>query len=88
VAQVLRPVRQFRLVDDCRRDPVVTLLLLIATGGRDPSGGADRAVVAIIIAIFLFTMPAGLAIRATVLDAVIGFSRSAGSCSTSSSCTG
>src|SRR6202030_2172143 len=45
-----------------------------ATGAVRPHLAALIALlVAIIIAIFLFTMPAGLAIRATVLGAVIGF---------------
>ncbi len=54
--------------------PVVTLLLLIATGAvRTHLAALIALLVAIIIAIFLFTMPAGLAIRATILGAVIGF---------------
>jgi lactate permease len=69
--------------------PVVTLLVLIATGAVKTHLAALIAlVVAIVIAIFLFTMPAGLAIRASILGTVIGFFRSAGSSSTSSSCTG
>jgi lactate permease len=54
--------------------PVVTLLVLIATGAvRTHLAALIALLVAIIIAIFLFTMPAGLAIRATILGAVIGF---------------
>jgi lactate permease len=54
--------------------PVVTLLVLIATGAvRTHLAALIALFVAIIIAIFLFTMPPGLAIRATVLGAVIGF---------------
>src|SRR5437867_955911 len=54
--------------------PVVTLLALIATGAvRTHLAALIALLVAIIIAIFLFTMPAGLAIRATILGAVIGF---------------
>jgi len=54
--------------------PVVTLLVLIATGAvRTHLAAPIALLVAVIIAIFLFTMPAGLAIRATVLGAVIGF---------------
>jgi lactate permease len=54
--------------------PVVTLLVLIATGAVKTHLAALIALlVAIIIAIFLFTMPAGLAIRASILGAVIGF---------------
>jgi lactate permease len=54
--------------------PVVTLLVLIATGAvRTHLAALIALLVAIIIAILLFTMPAGLAIRATILGAVIGF---------------
>jgi lactate permease len=54
--------------------PVVTLLVLIATGAVKTHLAALIALaVAIIIAIALFTMPAGLAIRASILGAVIGF---------------
>src|SRR5690348_6868316 len=54
--------------------PVVTLLVLIATGAvRTHLAALIALLVAIVIAIFLFTMPAELAIRATILGAVIGF---------------
>jgi lactate permease len=54
--------------------PVVTLLVLIATGAlRTHLAALTALAVAIVIAIFVFTMPAGLAIRASVLGAVIGF---------------
>src|SRR5690242_21143126 len=54
--------------------PVVTLLVLIATGAVKTHLAALIALaVAIVIAILLFTMPAGLAIRASILGAVIGF---------------
>jgi len=54
--------------------PVVTLLVLIATGAVKTHLAALIALlVAIIIAVLLFTMPAGLAIRASILGAVIGF---------------
>src|SRR5260370_6315658 len=54
--------------------PVVTLLVLIATGAVKTHFAAVIAlIVAILIAVLLFTMPAGLAIRATILGAVIGF---------------
>jgi lactate permease len=54
--------------------PVVTLLVLIATGAVKTHLAAVIALlVAIIIAVFLFTMPSGLAIRASILGAVIGF---------------
>ena len=54
--------------------PVVTLLVLIATGAvRTHLAALIALLVAIVIAIFLFTMPPGLAIRASILGAVIGF---------------
>ena len=54
--------------------PVVTLLVLIASGKVKAHIAAVIAlVVAILVAIFLFTMPAGLAIRAALLGAVTGF---------------
>ena len=54
--------------------PVVTLLVLIASGKVKAHLAALIAlVVAILVAIFLFTMPADLALRAAVLGAVVGF---------------
>ena len=54
--------------------PVVTLLVLIASGKVKAHIAAVIALfVAILVAILLFTMPAGLALRAAVLGAVIGF---------------
>ena len=55
--------------------PVVTLLVLIASRQGQ---GAHRApiialIVANLVAIFLFTMPAGMSIRARVLGVVTGF---------------
>src|SRR5262245_5590458 len=54
--------------------PVVTLLLLIASNNVKAHLAAVIAlVVANLVAIFLFTMPAGMSIRATILGAVTGF---------------
>ena len=54
--------------------PVVTLLVLIASGRVKTHIAAVIAlIVAIVIAVFLFTMPSGLAIRAAILGAIIGF---------------
>ena len=54
--------------------PVATLLILIASGKVKAHIAAVIAlIVANLVAIYLFTMPGGLAIRATVLGAVIGF---------------
>jgi lactate permease len=53
--------------------PVVTLLVLIASGKVQAHVAALIAlVIAIAIAVFFFTMPAGLAIRASLLGAVTG----------------
>ncbi|MBR1220786.1 L-lactate permease [Bradyrhizobium sp. U87765 SZCCT0131] len=54
--------------------PVVTLLLLIATNKVKAHFAAIIAlVVANLVAILIFTMPAGLSIRASILGAVSGF---------------
>jgi lactate permease len=54
--------------------PVVTLLVLIASGKVKAHLAAVIALaVAIVVAIVLFTMPVGLALRAAVLGAVVGF---------------
>jgi lactate permease len=72
--QVYDPFGNFVLSTFAAAIPVVTLLVLIAAGAvRTHLAALIALLVAIVIAIFLFTMPAGLAIRATVLGAVIGF---------------
>src|ERR1700749_2611071 len=54
--------------------PVVTLLVLIASNKVKAHIAAIIAlIVANLVAIFLFTMPAGMSLRATVLGAVTGF---------------
>src|SRR5260370_20398611 len=54
--------------------PVVTLLVLIASNKVKAHIAAVVAlIVANLVAIFLFTMPAGISLRATVLGAVTGF---------------
>src|SRR3979490_986265 len=54
--------------------PVVTLLVLIASNKVKAHIAAVIAlIVANLVAIFLFTMPAGLSLRATVLGVVTGF---------------
>src|SRR5258708_4548236 len=56
--------------------PVVTLLVLIATNKVKAHIAAVIAlIVANIVAIAIFTMPAGMSLRATVLGAVTGFFR-------------
>ena len=54
--------------------PVVTLLILIATNKVKAHIAAIIAlIVANLVAILIFTMPAGLSIRASILGAVTGF---------------
>jgi lactate permease len=54
--------------------PVVTLLVLIASNRVKAHIAAIIAlIIANLVAIFLFTMPAGMSLRATVLGAVTGF---------------
>jgi lactate permease len=54
--------------------PVVTLLILIASGQVKAHWAALIALlVAILVAVFVFTMPGDFAIRASILGAVIGF---------------
>jgi len=54
--------------------PVVTLLVLIASNKVKAHWAAIIAlIVANCVAVFIFTMPAGMSIRATVLGAVTGF---------------
>jgi len=54
--------------------PVVTLLVLIASNKVKAHIAAVIAlIVANLVAIFIFTMPAGMSLRATVLGAVTGF---------------
>jgi len=53
---------------------VVTLLALIASGRvKAPIAAIIALMVAIAVAVYVFTMPANLAIRASLLGAVIGF---------------
>src|SRR6266849_6953160 len=54
--------------------PVVTLLVLIASGKVKAHVAASIAlVVAILIAVYGFTMPAGMAVRAGILGLAVGF---------------
>src|SRR3954453_17834571 len=55
-------------------NPVETLLVLIASNKVKAHNAAVIAlIVANLVAIFIFTMPAGMSLRATVLGAVPGF---------------
>jgi lactate permease len=72
--QVYNPFDNAALSTIAAAVPVVTLLVLIASGKVKAHVAAVVAlVVAVLVAIFLFTMPADLAIRAAVLGAVTGF---------------
>ena len=54
--------------------PVITLLTLIASGKvKAPVAALIALAVAILVAIYVFTMPANLALRATLLGVVTGF---------------
>ena len=70
----LRSAEQQILVNSTAALPVVTLLVLIASNKVKAHIAAVIAlVVANLVAIFIFTMPAGMSLRATVLGAVTGF---------------
>src|ERR1700742_2235986 len=72
--QVYNPFGNAALSTIAAALPVVTLLVLIATNKVKAHIAAVIAlVVANIVAIAIFTMPAGMSLRATVLGAVTGF---------------
>ncbi len=72
--QVYNPFGNTTLSTIAAALPVVTLLVLIATNRVKAHIAAIVAlIVANLVAILLFTMPAGLSIRATILGAVSGF---------------
>jgi lactate permease len=72
--QVYNPLGNAALSTVVAALPVVTLLVLIASGKVKAHVAALVALlVAILVAVILFTMPAGFAIRASILGAVIGF---------------
>jgi lactate permease len=72
--QVYNPLSNAALSTLAAAIPVVTLLVLLASGRVKAHIAALIALLAaILVAIFIFTMPAGLAIRASVLGAAIGF---------------
>ena len=82
-SQVYNPLDNAALSTAAAALPVVTLLLLIASNKVKAHIAAVVAlVVANLVAIAIFTMPADMSLRASVLGAVLGFSPSAGSCST------
>ncbi|TAK48377.1 MAG: L-lactate permease [Xanthobacteraceae bacterium] len=72
--QVYNPLANAPLSTIAAALPVVTLLVLIASNKVKAHIAALIAlIVANLIAIFIFTMPANMSLRATVLGAVIGF---------------
>jgi lactate permease len=72
--QVYNPFGNAALSTIAAAIPVVTLLVLIASGKVKAHIAAIIAlVVANLIAIFVFTMPAGMSIRASLLGVVAGF---------------
>jgi lactate permease len=72
--QVYNPFGNSVLSTICAALPVVTLLVLIASNKVKAHIAALIALaVANLVAIYLFTMPAGMSLRATALGAVTGF---------------
>src|SRR3954453_21063337 len=72
--QVYNPLNSTTLSTIAAALPVVTLLVLIASNKVKAHLAAVIAlIVANLVAIFIFTMPAGMSLRATVLGAVTGF---------------
>src|ERR1700730_18106856 len=72
--QVYNPLGSATLSTIAAALPVVTLLVLIASNKVKAHIAAIVAlIVANLIAIFIFTMPAGLSLRATALGVVTGF---------------
>src|ERR1700744_5096036 len=72
--QVYNPFGNAALSTIAAAVPVVTLLILIASGRVKAHVAAIIAVIVTnLIAIFIFTMPAGMSIRASILGIVTGF---------------
>ncbi len=72
--QVYNPLNSAALSTIAAAVPVVTLLVLIASGKVKAHIAAVIAVIVTnLIAIFVFTMPAGMSVRATLLGVVTGF---------------
>ena len=72
--QVYNPFGNATLSTIAAALPVVTLLVLIASNKVKAHIAAIAAlIVANLVAIYIFTMPAGMSLRATVLGAVTGF---------------
>jgi lactate permease len=72
--QIYNPLGNAALSTIAAAVPVVTLLVLIASGRVKAHIAAIVAVIVTnLIAIFIFTMPAGMSIRASILGIVTGF---------------
>ena len=72
--QIYNPLNSAFLSTCAAALPVVTLLVLIASNKVKAHIAAIIAlIVANLVAIFIFTMPADMSLRATVLGAVTGF---------------
>ena len=72
--QIYNPLGNAALSTIAAAIPVVTLLILIASGRVKAHVAAIIAVVVTnLIAIFVFTMPAGMSVRASLLGIVTGF---------------
>jgi lactate permease len=72
--QVYNPLGNAALSTVAAAIPVVTLLVLIASGKvRAHIAAIIALLAAIVVAVFVFTMPAGLAIRASILGIATGF---------------
>src|SRR6516225_7209512 len=72
--QVYDPLNSQALSTIVAALPVVTLLVLIASNKVKAHWAAIIAlIVANLVAIFIFTLPAGMSLRASVLGAVTGF---------------
>src|ERR687884_2312571 len=72
--QVYNPFGNAALSTIAAAVPVVTLLVLIASNKVKAHIAAVIALIAAnLVAIFIFTMPAGMSLRATALGAVTGF---------------
>jgi lactate permease len=72
--QVYNPLHNAALSTVAAAIPVVTLLVLIASGKVKAHIAAIIAVIVTnLIAIFIFTMPAGMSVRASLLGVVSGF---------------
>ena len=72
--QIYNPMGNAALSTVAAAVPVVALLLMIASGkGKAHIAAVIALIIANIITVFVFTMPAGMSIRASLLGVVVGF---------------